>query len=301
MIRAGGWALLLAAMPCGRAVPPSPTAPSPGGDVVAVVGGTSISRRDVEAFAAERGLDRRAALDALEAEALLAEGARRRGHRGVDLAHLEAQGLVQRLLVEVERQVNETSLTPAEIAAALPDARRDLERPARRELAVFSIRVPSGTPMATLESMEAELGELRRRFSSEPMTAENLDRAASELGRRHPTWGIEVNPALRVRQSPDGVNRLAEAAFAAPGPGPLPSIVSTPTHLVLADLRRILPAVVPTPEELLEQQTRIALRTRRARAVSDLVGVRSRETAIQIPESLVRRLLSDGRRFEAAR
>lgn len=125
--RRARWLVASIALASGCETPePTPPAPRPGGDIVAVVDGVGITTTDVADVARERGLSARDALDAIEDETLLARAAERRGIR-IDEAILRKRILAQLLLRRLELAHGAESIDAARIDALRPEARRQIE------------------------------------------------------------------------------------------------------------------------------------------------------------------------------
>ncbi|MFK8002237.1 MAG: hypothetical protein AB8H86_21760 [Polyangiales bacterium] len=100
------WGVALTLIACGGSVTSEPTR---AGEQVARVDGEVILAIDVEAWAAEYGVGREAALGALIDEALLVAEARRRGHRPE--RSVTRRAAVQEILSDIEGELPSSEVT----------------------------------------------------------------------------------------------------------------------------------------------------------------------------------------------
>jgi peptidyl-prolyl cis-trans isomerase C len=232
--------------------------------VVANVDGTAITVADVQRLCERGALTPRAALERLEAEALLAREAERRGFSAVDAVdRVGQQALVQALLAaDVERE----EPTAAELDEAYAKSGERFHTPERR-VATHVLAVLPAKPSPEMEAMEREFATdviQKLKAAADPSTVmEALRHADAPF-----TVRVEaLSPAPR-----DGmfVPEFTRAMFSLEKPGIVPEPVRTQFGWHAIWLRQILPEQrIPEAEARaqLAQELTLSKRQRRLDAL----------------------------------
>jgi PPIC-type PPIASE domain len=233
--------------------------------VVANVDGTAITVADVQRLCERGGLTPRAALERLEAEALLAGEAERRGYAEVDAVdHVGQQALVQALL---KADIESEKPTEAELAEAYANSGTRFHTPERR-VATHVLAVLPKKPTPEIEAAEKE-------FAADAIT--KLKAAADPSAVLETLKQTSAPFPIRVEVLPptprDGVfvPEFTQAMFSLDEPGIVPTPVRTQFGWHAIWLREILPDTrVPEAEARaqLSQEITLSKRQRRLEALA---------------------------------
>lgn len=233
--------------------------------VVANVDGTAITIADVQRLCERGGLTPRASLERLEAEALLAGEAERRGYAEVEAVDRAGrQALVQALL---EADIESENPTQAEIAAAYANSSERFHTPERR-VATHVLAVLPKQPTPETEAAEREFAAdaiTQLKAAADPNTVlETLKHASAPFPIQ-----VEVLPAAPREGA--FVPEFTQALFSLAEPGIVPTPVRTQFGWHAIWLREILPEIrVPEAEAraLLAQEIAVSKRQRRLEVLS---------------------------------
>jgi hypothetical protein len=232
--------------------------------VVANVDGTAITVADVQRLCERSGLAPKVALERLEAEALLAGEAARRGFSGLDaVEHVGQQALVQALLgADVERE----EPTAAEISEAYAKS-GDRFHTAERRVAMHALAVLPKKPTPEIEALE-------RAFATDAI--EKLKAAADpalvfeQLKQTTAPFPVRVEALPPTARDGVFVPEFTSAMFSLDKPGIVATPVRTQFGWHAIWLREILPeASVPEAEAHAElaKELRLSKRQRRLDAL----------------------------------
>lgn len=271
-----------------------------GGDVVAVVDGASISRRDVELRARARGISPREALTSLENDLLLGAAARRRGLQPGDLDTRRDQVLAQMVLRAVERENPESALDDDAVAARMPTVAASLRRAERRLVAHLLVRAETDDA-ATLSRAEAAARRAISLARAEPLGEATLERVESRLRAEQGAMDLVVERLGALERSAPVEAPFLRAVFEADGPGVLVRPIRTSFGVHVIHVVRIDPAYEPPTSEVRARATEAALEARRAEAVSSLLVAARDRFGVEVRESVVRRSLADDALFQEVR
>lgn len=285
---------------CTPPVGPRQTEASIGGDVIASVDGTSISRREVELRARARGTSAREALDSLEAEALLGAAARSRGLQPGNLDTRRKQVLAQMVLRAIENEHSASSVGEDAIAARVPAVAASLRRPERRQ--VVHLLVRSEASDANLDRRAESLATHAIALAgAESLGEATLERVENRLRQENPATDVVVE-RLGALEADAAIERpFLDAVFAASSTGVLSRPLRTRFGWHVIQLVRIDPAYTPTEAEIRERATAAALDAERAAAVDTVLVAARDRTTIEVHQSTVRRLLADDALFRGVR
>ncbi len=264
-----------------------------GGDVVAVVQDEAITRADVEAAMRVRGGDARSALDALEAELLLAQEARRRGISGD--ADAERRALAQTVLFALERQVGADRITDEEVRRAFARQSASFSHPERRAATHLLVRPKDGGPLA-MDASAAFAAEVLAAVRTAPSHDEIL-RAARERASTRAEFTVTVEALPPFDAAASIVAPFRDAVFAAPSVGPLPAVIHTSFGLHVVVLTHIDPARTTTFAQAEASIRASLLADLRRRELTALLATLRARNDVSVREATVQRLFASDERF----
>jgi parvulin-like peptidyl-prolyl isomerase len=203
--------------------------------VVADVEGTAITVADVQRLCERGGLAPKEALGRLEAEALLAAEAERRGYGSVDeVARVAEQALVQTLL---ERDIESEQATAAEIDAAYAKSGERFHKPERRVATHLLAVLP--------KDASADLDASARAFVTDALA--KLQAAADPSAVLEQLQQVKAPFEVKVEVLPPAprtgmfVPEFSAALFSLSQPGIVPEPVRTQFGWHAVWVREILP------------------------------------------------------------
>jgi hypothetical protein len=228
--------------------------------IVANVDGTAITLAEVERLAARGGLTPKAALERLEAEALLEREAERRGY--ASLAEVEEVGRQAKVQALLEQDVESERTTPAEVDDAYVKQADRFHTPERRG-AMHVLAVMPKKPAPELDATEREYiaGVIARLKAA----ADPTQVLAAVQREQHP-FQVKVEALPAAPREGKFVKEFSDAMFALDAPGIVPEPVRTQYGWHAIWVREFLPE-----ERVLENVAReqlsheIQLNKRRAR------------------------------------
>ncbi len=233
--------------------------------VVAAVDGDPIALSEVERLAHRGALTPSAALARLEAEALLAAEAARRGYGDApEVSAVAAQALVQLLL---ERDVEREKPSPSELDEALAQRGERIHTPELRAATHVLAVLPKQPTPEQESAARAFVDDAARKLreASDPLATITSFRQASPERQR---VGVEI----KVEELPpfprEGavVREFGEAMFALAKPGAVGGPVRTQFGWHVLVLREILPEKhVPEAEVRAELEAELTLQKRQKR------------------------------------
>jgi peptidyl-prolyl cis-trans isomerase C len=281
MLRAPVIAILALCAACGGSGPRERS--SPGGalsqGVVANVDGAAITLADVRRLCERGGLTPRAALERLEAEALLASEAERRGFAAVDAVQLVGrQALVQALL---EGDIESEAPTAAELDEAYAKSGARFDTPERR-IATHVLAVLPKEPTPESDAAErAFAADAIRQLSAAAEPTSVLDR----LQQAKVPFPIKVEALPPAPRAGAFVPEFSDALFSLEKPGIVPTPVRTKFGWHAIWLREILPEQrVPESVARAELAREIALNKQQRRLDALLKQLEQRASVTYAPK-----------------
>lgn len=256
--------------------------------VVANIDGTAITLAEVEALAARGGLTPKSALERLEAEALLAREAERRGYASIhEVEEVGRQALVQALLAaDVERE----RPTPSDLDQAYAQSGERFSTPERRS----AMHVLAVLPKKPTPEVEAAARTFTVRVIAQLRAASDPNSVLLAVRQEQQPFAIKVEQLPPTPRKSQYVAEFSEALFSLEAPGIVPDPVRTQFGWHAIWLREILPAEhVPEAVARAQLSREIELNKRRARLealvkeVQQRAGVAYAQTvrdALAVPE-----------------
>lgn len=247
--------------------------------VVANVDGAAITLADVQRLCERGGLTPRAALERLEAEALLAREAERRGFAAVDAVDLVGQqALVQALL---EADVERVAETADEIDEAYAKSGERFHTPERR-VATHVLAVLPKQPTPDTDAAE-------RAFTTDVIqklkAAADPNSVLETLAQAKAPFPIKVEALPAAPREGRFVREFSQAMFSLEKPGIVPTPVRTQFGWHAIWLREILPEQrVPETVARAELSREIALNKRQRRLDALLKQLEQRASVVYAPK-----------------
>lgn len=212
--------------------------------VVATVDGAPIDVAEVERLAERGTLTPRVALARLEAEALLAAEAERRGYGTQhEVQQVARQAAVQALLAG---DVEQPKPTAADVERAYAANSERFHTPELRVASHVLVRLPKNAPTEQLEAARVVADDIVRRLRAAPDPVAALDAYRTPQHQPFEVIVEDLPPAPKVGKF---VQAFSDAMFSLRAPGVVPEPVHTPFGWHAIVLREVQPETVITEAE----------------------------------------------------
>lgn len=267
------------------------------GPIVARVDGEPVSLDDVQQTVLATGLSPAEALGRIEAEALLAEHARRTGYGGSkkDERAIEAARVRVLLRVEIERGTAPEQIPAAAVKERFEQVRKKRDRPEGRAVLHVLFRVEGGVQENGAQEQKARLAAQQLLDKVRSLSAQDVRSALESYPPKSERDGLPI-VRERIGDARKGQGLAApfeQAIFATSTPQLIREIVRTSFGYHVIFVEAIVPAESLNFGDA-ESAVRQALSTEiRAKALETLLARLKAEGAIQYHEAAIRKGLSD--------
>lgn len=262
-----------------------------GGDVIAVVDGEGITREDVVREMRARGVSAREALDALEAQVLLAHEAARLGVR-VEETTARRRALAQSVLFAIERSVPPSVVSDAEARAAFATLEPTLTHGEQRAVTHVLARPRDGGPVA-MEAARAFALEAIAFLREQGPGTESL-RTLRERAAASPAFTVSVESISPFERDAELEPAFLSAAFSRASIGVVETPVQTSYGFHAVYVTSATPAHTATFEQNEARVRRGLVAEKRAAALNALfTTLAGRRDVTVFPETAERYFTSD--------